>query len=33
MKMNMYKSAISMDLLIAGTLTNYDVQVLGEYDV
>lgn len=33
MKMNMYKSAISMDLLISGTLTNYDVQELGEYDV
>lgn len=32
-KMNMYKSVISMDLLISGTEGNYEVQELSEYDV
>lgn len=33
MKMNTYKSAIYMDLLISGTEANCDIQELSEYDV
>lgn len=32
-KMNMYESAISMDLLTSGTRANYEVQELSDYDV